>query len=92
MEEKYLPLGSIVKIVGISDFILIIGVHQISEGETYQYSGCVHPYGYVSAEKLILFNSDVIEEVVFRGYYDDETKEFFEDLDWLDSKEKKEGN
>ncbi len=84
-----LPLGSIVELKKIKDKVLIIGVNQISNKKKYDYMGCVHPYGYTRLEELLLFNADDITNVIFNGYYDDETKEFYEDIIWLKEREKK---
>ena len=82
-ENEIIPLGSIVKVKQIKDYIMLIGVRQIADGEKYDYSGCVHPYGFLGIDKLLFFNSDQIEEVIFKGYFDDEAKEHYEDIIWL---------
>ena len=61
---------------------MLIGIRQIADGEKYDYSGCVHPYGYIGADKILLFNADQIEKVIFKGYYDDDAKEHYEDVIW----------
>lgn len=90
-KEDILPLGSIVKIKGFGEKLLIGGLNYKVDGERYEYLGFMHPYGYVSPKKIIFFNSNVIEEVIFTGYRDEETDEFYEDLEWLYKKVDKEG-
>ena len=81
-ENNLIPLGSIVKLKNIKDRVMLIGIDQISDGIKFDYSGCIHPYGFLGSDKLLLFNADQIEEVVFKGFYDDEVKEYFEDILW----------
>ena len=89
MNNNLLPLGSIVKINGLDDKIMIIGVNQITKNkEKYNYRGCVHPYGYINSNNLLLFNNSDIIEIVFKGYFDEESKDFYEDLQWLNNKNK----
>ena len=82
-ENEMIPLGSIVKLKKIADYIMIIGIDQIADGTKYDYSGCIHPYGFLGLQKLIFFNNDQIEKIVFKGYFDDDSKEFYEDVIWL---------
>ncbi len=82
-ENTFIPLGSIVELKTIKDYVMLIGINQISDGERFDYSGCVHPYGFLGSNKLLLFNADQIEKVIFKGYYDDEAKEHYEDILWL---------
>ena len=35
---------------------MIIGIDQIADGTKYDYSGCIHPYGFLGLQKLIFFN------------------------------------
>ena len=84
MSDKLLPLGSIVKLNGVNDKIMIIGVNQIDKDkEKYDYCACVHPYGFVNSNKI---------ETIFKGYFDEESKDFYEDLMWLNKKNKEENN
>ena len=82
-ENEMIPLGSIVKLKKIADYIMIIGIDQIADGTKYDYSGCIHPYGFLGLQKLIFFNNYKIEKIIFKGYFDDDSKEFYEDVIWL---------
>ncbi len=88
---ELLALGSIVELKNMKDKVLIIGVNQMSGKEKYDYIGCTHPYGYMSVDELLVFNKDAIKNVIFNGYFDDESKEFYEDIEWLKEREKKNG-
>ena len=90
-KEDILPLGSIVKIKGIESKIMIVGVNQLVDGTNYNYVGYIHPYGFVGIKKMLSFNAPLIEEVIFKGYKDEETEEFYEDIEWLYNKKKEEG-
>ena len=90
-KEKMLPLGSVVRIKDVKDALLIIGIGASVEDKKYDYSACIHPYGYQGVDKLALFNYDQIEEVIFLGYYDEESEEYYDDIMWLEG-QNKEGN
>ena len=87
-KEKLLPLGSIVKLKNIKDYMMIIGLGVEVEGKKYDFCACLHPYGYLGQENLITFNSDQIENVVFLGYFDDESKDYYDDIVWLGEQNK----
>jgi len=85
-ENEIIPLGSIVELKTIKDYVMLIGIDQVTDGQKYDYCGCVHPFGFLGLDKLLLFNADQIEKVIFKGYYDDEAKEHYEDVIWLRQK------
>ena len=89
-ENELLAYGSIVALKGIANPILIIGINQTAEEKNYDYCGCIHPYGYINGESLILFNNADIEKVIFNGYVDDLLKDYYDDVIWLRDKQKKE--
>lgn len=93
MNNDLLPLGSIVKLNGVDDKVMIIGVSQIDKEKVkYDYCGCIHPYGFVNSNNLLVFNNSDITEIVFKGYFDEESKDFYEDLLWLNEKNKEVNN
>ena len=77
-----IPLGSVVELKNFKDYIMLVGIEQIADGIKYDYSGCIHPYGFLGLDKLIFFNADQIEKVIFKGCFDDEVKDFYEDIIW----------
>ena len=89
MEKKeYLPIGSLVRLKGGKRKLLIIGINQIgSNNKTYDYSSCMYPYGYLNSEQLFLFNNENIEEIIYKGYSDDELIDYYEDVVWSLEKE-----
>jgi hypothetical protein len=76
--EKYLPMGSVVRLLEGEKNIMIYGRAQIhSETEVeYDYVACLYPEGNISDEFTYLFNHDQIEQVIHVGYSDDEDKAF----------------
>lgn len=88
--SSFLPFGSIVSLKGSNKKLLIIGVNQkpVNQDKLYDYCACLHPYGYLNSTDIFLFNKDKIEKIYFRGYEDEELKNYYEDLIWSKTKEK----
>lgn len=77
MEQKFLPLGTIVRLINGNKRIMIIGRLQLREVDQkiFDYAACYYPEGVLDPEQLFLFNHEDIEEVYYQGYHDeDETK------------------
>ena len=70
MSNILLPIGSVVRLNGIDRMIMIYGVYQTSlqNGKTYDYIGEFYPEGFLGGESNLLFNSEMIAEVLFKGY------------------------
>lgn len=80
--EKYLPLGTIVKLTNY-DNIMIIGysVNKDANSEIYyDYLGCPYPMGVVTTGNCITFNHDEIIEVIWKGYVSELQKKFSAEL------------
>ena len=90
MWEGLLPVGSIVILKGTEQKIMVAGVCQIvretEEDVMYDYSGVLHPYGFVDSEQIYLFDRDDIATVVSIGYMDDEQFRTFGILEDLNRK------
>lgn len=80
VEKELLPIGSVVVLKGGLKKLMIIGVLQIvqqeSETKRYDYIGVIFPEGFLNADLLVLFNHDQLDEVVYRGFENDEYREF----------------
>ena len=78
MLNKYLPLGSIIKILDSNTKVMIIGYKAKSKqgDQIYDYFGCQYPQGYQNDNRFVLFNHSMISEVFFTG--DTEDKEYIE--------------
>lgn len=78
-EEKYLPLGSVVRAKGNIKKIMIIGrglflKEQNSteeEGKYYDYGAVFYPEGMMGESFIYLMHED-IDEIVFKGYEDED--------------------
>lgn len=76
--KDYLPIGSVVILKGGEKKVMIYGRRQLAvdgSGE-YDYIACLYPEGNINDEFSFLFNNDDIEEIVFRGFENDEEEEF----------------
>lgn len=79
--EELLPLGSVVLLKEARKKVIIMGVMQLKHNESgyriYDYLGVAYPEGYLGKESSFLFNHDSIQNVVFRGYVDEERDKFY---------------
>ncbi len=82
MEEKYLPIGSVVLLKNASKMIMINGYCAVAKAnnKSFDYRGCPYPEGIISSNGVALFNHDDIKEVVYRGYLNDESQKFINTL------------
>ncbi len=77
MEEKYLPIGTIVTITEQPKKIVIVGYgafEKIPGEETptiYDYCGYPYPEGYCGNQNIIIFNHEDITEILYKGYISD---------------------
>lgn len=71
--QKYLPLGSIVRLRNGDTKLMIVSRFPIfeNEGEVgyFEYSSCVYPTG-IDGSQFYFFNAEDIDEVYFEGYVD----------------------
>ncbi|MCI5935136.1 MAG: DUF4176 domain-containing protein [Lachnospiraceae bacterium] len=77
-QEKYLPLGTVVRLkTGIKP-IMITGRRQrtIDNPKEYDYIACLYPEGHIAPDKNILFNHEDIDEILFMGF-ESELEEIF---------------
>ncbi|CUB14118.1 hypothetical protein BN2127_JRS1_05126 [Bacillus cereus] len=66
---KLLPIGTVVKLEDIEQFVMIIGRMVTSaDNRDFDYIGVPHPVGYLGEEKVLCFNHDKIVEEMHRGY------------------------
>ena len=80
--RELLPIGSVVLLKGATKKAMIYGVKQEdrTSGTEYDYIGVVYPEGNMGDGTQFFFNHDVINEVFFRGYEDDERGAFIDKL------------
>lgn len=80
IKEKYLPLGTILKLKTGKRKLMITGFclyDNSSNGRTlYDYCACSYPEGMLSTNEVHLFNHSDIEKVFHYGEYDEENQKF----------------
>lgn len=76
--EKYLPIGTVVKLKEGTKRVMITGFSckNADDNITYDYNGCLYPEGMISTNKICLFNHNQIETIYHIGLIDNEEKEF----------------
>ncbi|MDE6284206.1 MAG: DUF4176 domain-containing protein [Bacilli bacterium] len=82
--KKYLPIGSVVKLINGNVKLMIAGYVSIDvqkKDKVYDYCGFVYPEGRVSSSQTLLFDHENIAQVISVGYVDDEQKAFVTDLE-----------
>jgi hypothetical protein len=72
-KNRYLPLGSVIKVKDIDKIFMIIG-YQIEnkDGKIYDYAICEYPQGAISSAFNITTDHSNIEKVLFKGYTDED--------------------
>ena len=92
MEEKFLPIGTVVQLKNEEKNAMITGYlvfSKDSKDKIYDYSGCAYPIG-VKDDMTLGFNHDDIENVVYMGYVDEDQKRLNEFLKTSEAEIKKE--
>ena len=76
--EELLPIGSVVLLCNSKTRLMIFGILQklsnspAGEGKQYDYVGVPYPAGNMGQDHQYLFNHSDIEQIIFRGYEDEE--------------------
>ncbi len=81
--QDLLPIGSIVLLKDGEKRLMVCGIMQSDasgEGEEYNYMGVLYPEGHIGEQFQYLFNHEDIDQIIFRGYEDDERIEFLKKL------------
>ncbi|MFB8377569.1 DUF4176 domain-containing protein [Paenibacillus taichungensis] len=74
-----LPNGSVILLKEGTKKLVIYGRKQMLMTEPprqFDYIGCLYPEGYINADYTYVFNHEDIEEIIFRGYADEEEEAF----------------
>ena len=90
IENKYLPIGTVVKLNGGIKKVMITGFCCEEEGNTstsWDYNGCLYPEGIRVANQLICFNHSQIEKIYYKGLVDEEEKKFVQKIIDINSNE-----
>jgi hypothetical protein len=67
MLDKYLSVGTIVKLSKNTKRVMIVGYFpkSMSSGNMYDYFGVLFPYGYQNNEEFVLFNHEQVLEICY---------------------------
>lgn len=81
VKVKYLPLGSVVTVMGGLQKLMLVGrgLNVSDNGEThfFDYAAVPYPMGLVK-DKVAYFNHDAVDLVLFYGYDDDDNRIYAE--------------
>ena len=88
MEERFLPIGTVVILKGGKRELMIMSYCIVPDGEAYDkdgkvdlkgqmfdYGACFYPEGMITSDQLFAFNHDQIEKICFMGYKTENQKE-----------------
>ena len=79
IQEKYLPIGTVVMLSGGTKRVMVTGFCAIEEKnkeKVWDYSGCIYPEGFLSSRQTCLFDHTQIEKVYYLGLIDEEEEKF----------------
>ncbi|MBO7079955.1 MAG: DUF4176 domain-containing protein [Bacilli bacterium] len=72
IKEKYLPIGTVVKLIGGEFALMITGycvkARDEQDDKYFDYCGCPYPAGIVDSNVNHVFNHDKIEKILYMGY------------------------
>ena len=88
MEDKYLPIGTVVILKDGEKRLMITGYLPVTYDNVYDYCGCSFPEGIFDSNLNALFNHSQIKKIYHMGLYDDESKDFFNKLHVLAEEQK----
>lgn len=92
MNNKFLPVGTVVLLKDAKKKIMVSGFCCISDGKMYDYVGSLYPEGFVSKDNVLLFNHEDIGKIFYLGFANEENTNFMSTLNnLLTEYKKKEG-
>ncbi|WP_167630348.1 DUF4176 domain-containing protein [Listeria valentina] len=88
MNEKILPLGSVVTLKdGDGSILMIVSRASVIEDRKkaffYDYGAVLIPQGMISPEAVYFFNRENVSQVLFKGFLNEEEREFAEQYDQM---------
>ena len=89
--KHYLPLGTAVRITGEIRTVIIIGYMPVSQKGVTDYVGTGYPAGMYGKRNRYCVNENAIEEVLEKGYCNEEEEGYLERLALLEQEAKKAG-
>lgn len=80
--RNYLPIGSVVLLRSAIKKVMVTGmmprVSQDGEFRQYDYIGVLYPEGFIDTDSMVLFDHDMVNDVIFKGYDNPERREFMD--------------
>lgn len=73
--KNFFPIGTVVLLKDSTKKVMITGFFQRAKDEPdilWDYAGCVFPEGFISGDKVFLFNHNQIDRIYMVGYQDEE--------------------
>ena len=86
MEERFLPIGSVVLLKGGKKRVMVIGFCAVAaekNDKVFDYCGCIYPEGLMSSNQTCMFDHSQIEKVYAKGFADEEEIGFKQKLNNL---------
>lgn len=76
--DQLLPIGSIITLKEGNRHLMIMGrFHRnLENGKIYHYATCLYPDGYQGGNTYYLCNHEHIEQVLFKGFQDEEELQY----------------
>lgn len=81
--KELLPVGSVVLLKEGQKRLMICGILQsdaAGNGDQYDYMGVMYPEGHIGDQFQFLFDHEDIDQIIFRGFEDEEREAFLEKL------------
>ena len=78
MEQKYLPIGTVVLLKGGHDPIMITSYcvyPKTNKEKLFDYGACLYPTGILNPEVIHAFNHSQIDKILHMGYKTEMSKE-----------------
>ena len=89
MKNNLIPIGSIVSLYKNNTKLMIVGYLQKTkeDDKVWDYAAVIYPNGFVSPNRMIVFDHIQVERTYYVGYMNLENIEFLKELDIKTSKE-----
>ena len=89
MKNKLLPIGSIVSLYKNNTKLMIVGYLQKTkeDDKVWDYSAVVYPCGFLTPNRMVVFDNIQIERTYYVGYMNLENIEFLKELEKNNMKE-----
>lgn len=84
MEERFLPIGTVVLLEGATKPIMITGFCAVTKDmpdKTFDYRGCPWPEGVLESSGVALFDHSQIKEILHMGFKNDESIDLSDKLE-----------